>query len=65
VYTPIFANNIHHLLNSYYLPDVKFSCDFKVSMMKTVKQHRIGAKGRGSAVEGYYIDLSTVHVQVS
>jgi hypothetical protein len=33
------------------------------NMLKTVKQHRIGRKGQGSAVEGDYSDLSTMHVK--
>jgi hypothetical protein len=36
----------------------------KETCWKLLKQHRIGGKGQGSAVEGGYIDLSTVHAQL-
>jgi hypothetical protein len=32
--------------------------------LKTVKQYRIEGKGQGSAVEGSYIALGTMHIQV-
>jgi hypothetical protein len=33
-------------------------------MLKTLKQHRIGEKGQESVVDGGYLDLSTMHIQV-